>query len=273
MRIGDLGKVMNAPTIHEQYYTPLHYQPGTLWAYNSGHDWAGKVIEKVTSKTLDDLLRENIGAPLGANSLTFWPKKHPEIERKLLQVSKRGKDSKILKSSVMGLGPDDEDAPLFPAPEYPGVANTDCFGGGGASASMPDYLKVLHSLLSNDGKLLKRDTVKQMFEPQLSPAAREHFNQLWHSSFSVWAPGEYPSHQGLDWGIGAMLIVDDDPDFRAKGTLMWSGATNLIWFVSPAKGLCGIFGTQLMPSGDNKTKKLMTMWEKEMYRLAAASNK
>ena len=270
----NIFSIMAAGTVREKYYCPLQAQPGTLWSYNSGHDWASKVIEKVTGTTLEDWIREHICPPLGASSITFWAKKHPDLEGKLLQASKRGKNAQILKGTALGLPPDDDEAPLFPATGFADVKYEECFGGEGLHASMPDYLKVLHSLLANDEKLLKKETVKQMFTPQFSQAVHQQFNAMWHAvEFSELTPGEYPPQQELDWGLGAMITTNDDPDGRAKGTLMWSGALNLFWFISPERGLCGIFGTQVQPSGDNKAKKLMTMWEREMYRLAAAAEK
>lgn len=45
---------------------------------------------------------------------------------------------------------------------------TDDIGGGGAFAWPTDYMKAMRSLLANDGKLLKRETVDQLFEPHLN---------------------------------------------------------------------------------------------------------
>ena len=53
--------------------------------------------------------------------------------------------------------------------EGPAINSTkgceDCFSGHGAYASMPDYFKILMSLLLDDEKVLKKETMKLMFEP------------------------------------------------------------------------------------------------------------
>ena len=41
----------------------------------------------------------------------------------------------------------------------------DCFSRHGAYASMPDYFKILMSLLLDNEKVLKKETMKMMFEP------------------------------------------------------------------------------------------------------------
>ena len=51
---------------------------------------------------------------------------------------------------------------------------TEGMGGIGLYTSMASYIKILHSLLINDGKLLRPETVdKFIFEPQLSASSRE----------------------------------------------------------------------------------------------------
>lgn len=264
-----MNTFFTSPSVFEKFYCPLATQPGTFWSYNSGHDWACKVVEKLTGRTMEEFIRTNICGPLGITSMTYWPEKHSGLRKRLLLASKRGKDARPFKAALTGGVPDADDAPLFPMPEWPPVKNTECFGGEGLHSSVPDYLKVLHSLLANDQKLLKAESVTQLFTPQFSPAVREQLNATWRTGFGSLAPGDYPSHIGLDWGLGAMLSTEEDPGWRSKGTLSWSGIANCFWFIDRQKGLCGMFGTQLLPGGDNKVRELTSLWEKEMYRLAA----
>jgi CubicO group peptidase (beta-lactamase class C family) len=50
---------------------------------------------------------------------------------------------------------------------------TDAMGGGGIYATPAEYVRVLHTVLKNDGTLLKRKTVEDMFRPQLSGQSRQ----------------------------------------------------------------------------------------------------
>ena len=32
-----------------------------------------------------------------------------------------------------------------------------------------------------------------------------------------------------DWGLGGLLLLGDQPDGKAAGTMIWGGLPNLIW--------------------------------------------
>jgi len=83
----------------------------------------------------------------------------------------------------------------------------DCFDGHGACASMPDYLKILQSILQDDEKLLKKETSKIMFEPQLSVESREAMKQTWSiPAATKLFVGEFPQGIATDWGIEGLLL-------------------------------------------------------------------
>ena len=106
----------------------------------------------------------------------------------------------------------------------------ECMGGDAAYASMPDYFKILQSLLADDERLLKKETTKLMFSPQLSKESREAQAQLMANPQAVALfIGDFPMHVGLDWGLGGILTTDDDEGWRKKGTMLWSGLPNLFW--------------------------------------------
>ena len=35
--------------------------------------------------------------------------------------------------------------------------------------------------------------------------------------------------QKKDWGLGGLLLLADQPDGKAAGTMIWGGLPNLIW--------------------------------------------
>ena len=35
-----------------------------------------------------------------------------------------------------------------------------------------------------------------------------------------------------DWGLGGLLLLEDQPDGKAAGTMIWGGLPNLIWVSS-----------------------------------------
>lgn len=50
---------------------PRLFEPGTAFAYGTGLNWAGKVIEKLSGQDLETYFRENITGPLKMNSTWF----------------------------------------------------------------------------------------------------------------------------------------------------------------------------------------------------------
>ena len=186
----------------------------------------------------------------------------------------------MLKNALSG-GTDDPSAPVYPFPDWPSRTYEEPFGGEGLASSIPDYHKLLHSLLLNDGKVLRPETVEMMFSPQLSPTAKEALNEAFHGPFAAMVAGRYPGHVQVDWGLGCMVTVEDEDKGdegegeregrmgRGKGTAMWSGVANSFWWIDRVRGVCGVFGTQMLPSGDDRVGELLEGWEAEVYRLAA----
>ncbi|KAK3170351.1 hypothetical protein OEA41_009738 [Lepraria neglecta] len=109
---------------------------------------------------------------------------------------------------------------------------TDCFGGHGAYASMPDYFKILMSLLLDDEKVLKKETTKMMFEPQLSEESIEAQKKLWTDPANT------------------KLFVGEFPPT----------------FVDREASLCGLYGDQVKLPRDTKTGEMITLFEKAMYK-------
>lgn len=43
------------------------------------------------------------------------------------------------------------------------------------------------------------------------------------------AMGNTPKHIKKDWGLGGVLLMQDAPDGKKAGTMLWGGYPNLIW--------------------------------------------
>ncbi|KAK2623772.1 hypothetical protein QTJ16_006953 [Diplocarpon rosae] len=245
----------------EAFTFPLLFAPGDSWEYGVGIDWAGWMVERVNGNiSLDKYIEENIWAPLGVNSFTFFPKQKSGVLGNLTDMSKReggltrfgttaNPDGQIVHSDDM-------------------VWNMDargCAGGAGGYGAPLDYQKMLHSLLVDDEKLLKKATVDEMFKPQLSDAAREMLCELIKTPEVNQTFGGHPPGTRVDYGLGGLIILDDVVG-RRKGTMTWGGYPNLIWFIDRAGGMSGIYGSQIVPPGDPKTLELFEAWSEEIYQ-------
>ncbi|KAH9204669.1 beta-lactamase/transpeptidase-like protein [Leptodontidium sp. 2 PMI_412] len=242
-------------TVAAAYSAPLLFEPGTSWKYSPGLDWAGVLVSRLTSTTLQEYFQQHIFNPCGIKDITFRPDDDPALAARKASMSTRDPSGK--------LGP--YRGPLF------FTGHDEEMGGQGAYASLQSYFKILQSLLMDDEKLLKAETAALMFEPQLTKEAQEELQR----NFESWptagpcSVGYFPPKVKLDWGLGGMLtmedVVEDGVRWRRAGCLAWTGMVNLFWFVDRAAGICGLYGTQLLPSGDPVVKKMTNLFEKTIY--------
>ena len=150
-------------TVFEKYGTPLTYPPGEKWEYSCALDWAGKIVERISGQSLGEYFEAHIWKPLGITDMTFFMRDHAELRKRATATYVRPEVG----------------AKLVPDP-YPDPTRdaTDCAGGGGLFSSLPDYLKVLQSILNDDGKLLQSETIDDMFSPQLGEGSKKAMNEM-----------------------------------------------------------------------------------------------
>ncbi|KAK8098231.1 beta-lactamase/transpeptidase-like protein [Apiospora kogelbergensis] len=248
---GTLGKP--GTTVDEVFGHPLLYEPGESWSYGSASDWAGKVVEKLSGLSLEEYMKRHIWAPLGLENITFWPGTNPDMAKRLCSMSIRDtRSGKAVQSRKL-------------IPMTPGAR--EAFGGQGAYATMGDYTEILNSLLTDDERLLKRETAATMFQPQLSGGPQKALDEAF--SNPQWAVGYYPPG-AYNWCLGGLLVEGKtEASWRKPGTMLWGGAINSAWFIDRATGVCGVFGSNLLPSADPQIEVLMTGFEEEIYKKAA----
>ncbi len=100
-------------------------------------------------------------------------------------------------------------------------------------ASPAEYLKVLRAILKNDGTLLKKETVDDMFKPHLSVESQQAMMKVLSVPEVNQMLGAMPESTNRDWGLGGMLILNDLEGWRRKGTMAWGGMPNLTWVCWP----------------------------------------
>lgn len=212
-------------------------------------------------------MRKNMFEPLGIKDITFFPDEHPGMKGRVASLTARGPDN----------------GKVVPYTEpFLNYGSKDCFGGHGGYAAMTEYIKVLHSILSDDEKLLKKETAALMFQPQLTAESKRALNATLHiPEVAGMFVGDLPTTINYDWGLGGILVEGSIDGRRKKGTLIWSGMPNLFWvrdhsivnfdllltlrqFIDREAGLCGVFGTQVLPPGDLKVEEMIKTFEMAM---------
>jgi len=157
--------------------------------------------------SLEEYMRENIWKPLGMDSTTFRLHSRPDIEARLSGQTVRLQTGELVD---------------IPRP-YPDPAPRD-MGGAGGYTSVPDYMKLLTSLLRNDEKILAKRSVTGLFTPQLQDTT--HFMAKNKREMDV---GAWPEGVPLNHSLGGMVNMEDFPSGRRKGSLSWMGGLNLFW--------------------------------------------
>jgi CubicO group peptidase (beta-lactamase class C family) len=198
------------------------YEPGENWEYSVGIDWAGKMVERVNEGLkLGEYMKKNIFEPLGMTSTGFRPEQDVNISSHLCPTTRRTPEGELVPDKLFAISNPKDD-----------------LGGGGLFSSAPDYIKVLISLLKDDGKLLKPETVALMFSPQLSDAK--------HLVGAATEPlAGYMIRGGVDsaawnWGLGGILNMEDVDGVCKKGTMTWGGLPNLFWVSTMVELMAGL---------------------------------
>ncbi|OHW89722.1 beta-lactamase family protein [Colletotrichum incanum] len=233
--------------VEARFSYPLSHQPDGDWAYGNGIDWAGRVLEAITGVDLESYMWKNIFEPLGLTSFTF-SKARVAREGTLWPLSGRDPSTgKVVPHTGLDL--------------QAGV--TSPLGGQGLYGRMDEFVQILHSLLVDDGKLLRPETAAAMFKPQLGEASKRAL--LREMEDPSWTVGDFPVTREYDWGLGGLLVDGDAHPHRKRGMLIWGGAANISWWIDREAGLTGVFGTQIMPSGEVVTEDYIKAFEGEMY--------
>lgn len=257
-RPGNEGKL----SVEEAYIYPLAYEPGQGWMYGFGVDWAGRAVERATGRPLLQFMRERIFSPLGIEDACFYPVTDEALKAR--QVDRNPDDRNGTGVAVMG-------AEAGEGQRYTNGA----FGGHGLSMTAGGYLRVLRALLVNDGKLLGRETVDEMFASHLGAEADAAFQAVLGvpelgASFRA-GVGE---GRELGFGLGGVVVLDEpgdeseDGEWRCReGTLAWGGGNTLAWFVDRKEGLCGVGAVQgVIPTDVAVAGELKDVFRRGVYK-------
>lgn len=223
-------------------------------------------------------MNAHIWAPLDIKVASFRPKEHELVRSRLCSMTAKTPSGE-----------------LVPSPPVRKMDNLDDLGGGGLYTSPNEYIKLLTSLLKNDGTLLRPETVMKMFEPQLPD------DKYIRGVISDPANGPMfkAGVESVKWnfGLGGIINMEDVDGICKKGTMTWGGLPNLFWvspssvatskyafywrpnanalmrdlsqWIDPAAGTCGMYASQLVPPGDSASLALAVAFRRDMYKRLA----
>lgn len=216
---------------------PLAFQPGTGWRYGWSIDVLGALVEVLTGKPFDVVMKERLFDPLGMVDTDFWvpPEKAgrlaavygpveggPQPQRRRREARPTG--LKVIEPAA--------GSRYLARPEF-------LSGGGGLVSTIDDYYRFAQMLLNGGTlageRILGRKTVELMASNHL-PAIMIPFN-------------DWSTCAGHGFGLGVRVLLDVAASGRlgSVGSYGWDGAASTYFWVDPQEDLTAIILPQHMP--------------------------
>lgn len=230
---------------------PRLFQPGTAFAYGTGLNWAGKIIEKLSGQDLETYFRENITGPLKMNSTWFNVPK--DLSEKIVTLG--GRDSLGIINAWARI-------PQKPETVYKGAS--------GLFGSPGDYLKFLKCMLNygkyEGGQLLKEETVQLMLKDNLPNEIKIPTIERFDNGGIIGYSGAlFDQMKNDSWGIG-WYIEKDSNAIRPVNSVYWSGAANSYYTLDPVNKIAIVYFSNYFPANDKEAYDFYKLYEKEVYK-------
>ena len=226
------------PTVEDKSALPLVFPPGKGFAYGAGHDWAGKIVEIVSGKSLDEFMRERIWGPLGImeDEAGFYPDKNERMKAKMAGMSSLNEKG---------------EGPAFDLPGFDMLfGGKECLGGAGVYCSAEVYYKFLSAVLRRDGRLFKKgESFEDLLRPQLEGEVERAFNEYLavDQAHVDTLACRIPEGIRKNFSFAGLVTGAGQEGRFGKGTIFWGGVPCCQWFIDRESGVCGVAVCQVLP--------------------------
>ena len=219
---------------------PLLHDPGARWTYGAGTRVLGAIVEKVSGRPLEVLMRERILEPLGMNDTSYAvpPEKAgrvPTVHQRAGGVLREKPNPAELRSAVRG------DSNLY--------------------STATDYSRFLQLLLNGGRGIVSSAALRQMMQNQIGELVVER--QAVASDFSR----PYPLGAGVDkWSLAFQVAASEPAAHRrSPGSVSWAGIFNTHFWVDPKRQVAAVLLVQLLPFYDDRAIALLSAFEEQIY--------
>ena len=248
--IGDLAAARVIPSMFEGgdgfLRAPLVFDPGSRWEYGISADWLGKLVEKVSGRSLDEYFRQNIFAPLGMPDTYFSVPASKEA--RLVTIHERQDNGSLLEM-----------------PHQPPQTVRFFSGGGGLYSTASDYLRFLQMLLGGgqlgQKRILRAETVALMGQNQIGDLVLEPLGSLMPKLLKDRA---FPPASNK-FGLGFMIYSTPVEGGHSAGSLAWGGVYNTLFWIDPNQKVCAVILMQFLPCADHEATALEADFERAVY--------
>ena len=226
-----------AETVARLARLPLGFEPATRWHYSVSTDVIGRIVEVISGRPLDRVLRDDILGPLGMDD-TFFAVPEGKLGRLASLYARSPEDGMELS----------EDGP---GTRFRAGAVSQHSGGGGLVSTVDDYLRFAEMQRGGGAlgevRLLGPRTMRLMASNHL-PGDLASMGQ------KVWAE---TSFSGIGFGLGGWVMLDPAraQTLGSAGDFGWGGMASTVYWVDPAEDMVVIFLTQLTPSSAYPIRK------------------
>ncbi len=198
---------------------PFVAQPGERFVYGYGTDLLGCILERVTGKPLDQVLRERITQPLGLRDSWFFVP--PSEGARLTTVYASDSAGRAIRApdGARGQG------------HYLVGPRRNFAGGAGLVSTARDYARFLEAL-RRGGQL---DGVRLLAPQSVALMATDHVDPRDTTDFAFGLGFQLVERLGT-WGM------------RSVGTFGWGGAYGSSYWVDPSERMVVVFLEQLLPN-------------------------
>ena len=227
---------------------PLLFDPGQRWEYGINIDWAGQIVERASGMRLGEYFAKNVLGPLGMNDTAVTMS--PGMLARRAHIHARLPDGNLAPIDLV-------------LPQPPEVD----MGGHGLYGTVGDYVKFVRMFLNNGmaggNRILKAETVEQMCRNQIGELRIDGFKTADPTLLNdMPLPPDVPHN----WGLGFLINQKPFPTGRSAGGLLWAGICNSYYWIDRAKGIGGVYLTQILPFADVKSLPLFFGVEGTVYQ-------
>jgi methyl acetate hydrolase len=227
---------------------PLAFEPGTRWAYGTGVDWAGRIVERISGLTLEKYFQQHIFEPLRMRDTSYVLP--PEKFARFVSTYQRQSDGSL------------DEIPLVQPPQPSSFG-----GGGGLYSTTGDYVRFMQMILrkgSGPGRdrILRAETVSMMTQNQIGSLSAGKLK-----SFRTNLSADADFHPGFTDGFGLGFLINAVPyeGGRRAGSLAWAGIQNTFFWIDPRRQVCAVVMMHFLPFCDAQAVGLLGDVERAVY--------
>ena len=228
---------------------PLLFEPGTQWEYGISSDWLGRLVERVSGRSLEVYFRERIFDPLGMPDSFFD-----------VPPAKQGRVAPRFQRRA--------DGGLERQPPQPAKPSVFFSGGGGLYSTASDYLRFVRALMAAgqlDGRrILSAESVAAMGRNQIGELTIRPFSSL----IPQLATDQASLPGALDkFGLGFAINTATAGTGRGANTMSWAGIFNTFFWIDREKQVGAVLMSQMLPGLDPGPRKLLEDFDRAVYSL------